>query len=58
MASLNEGEIITFKKKHPCGANTWKVLRVGSDCRIQCEGCGHQIEITRGKLEKNLKIQK
>ena len=38
MASLNEGEIITFKKKHPCGANTWKVLRVGSDCRIQCEG--------------------
>ena len=55
MAVFNEGSILEFKKKHPCGGNTWKVLRVGSDCRLQCETCGHQIEITRSKLEKNIK---
>lgn len=55
MASFKEGDILTFKKMHPCGGYTWKVLRVGSDCRLECEKCGHQIEIVRNKLEKNLK---
>ena len=30
------GEIIKMKKKHPCGANEWKLLRVGMDFRLQC----------------------
>ena len=28
------GEIIKMKKKHPCGANEWKLLRVGMDFRL------------------------
>ncbi len=55
MVSIKEGDILTFKKIHPCGGYTWKVLRVGSDCRLECEKCGHQIEIVRAKLEKNIK---
>ena len=58
MQTINENDIIEFKKNHPCGGNKWKVLRVGSDCRIQCEKCGHQVEITRSKLEKNMKAVK
>jgi len=52
---IHENDILEFKKKHPCGGNKWKVLRVGSDCRLECVTCGHQIEITRSKIEKNLK---
>ena len=31
------GEVIKMKKKHPCGANEWKLLRVGMDFRLQCK---------------------
>ncbi|MCR4930065.1 MAG: DUF951 domain-containing protein [Lachnospiraceae bacterium] len=55
MIIIKEGETIEFKKKHPCGETRWKVLRVGSDCRLQCVKCGHQIEISRSKMDKNMK---
>lgn len=55
MASLNEGDIIELKKMHPCGGYSWKVLRLGSDCRLECTTCRHQVEILRSKLEKNMK---
>jgi hypothetical protein len=58
MSVFNEGDILEFKKMHPCGNNKWKVLRVGSDCRLECVSCGHQIEITRSKIDKNLKKTK
>ena len=55
MFVVHEGDILEFKKKHPCGGSKWKVLRVGSECRIQCENCKHQVEISRAKLDKNIK---
>ena len=55
MESIKEGDIIELKKKHPCGAFSWKVLRTGSDLRLECTGCGHQVEIPRNKLVKGIK---
>lgn len=49
------GDVIRLKKKHPCGTYEWKILRVGADFRLQCEGCGHQIMIKRSLVEKNIK---
>ena len=43
-----------MKKKHPCGSVTWEILRVGTDFRLKCIGCGHQIMIPRVKFEKNV----
>ena len=51
----NIGDIITLRKKHPCGSNTWEILRVGMDFRLKCEGCGHQIMLPRNKVEKMIK---
>ena len=51
----NVGDIITLKKKHPCGNNKWEVLRVGIDFRLKCIGCGHQIMLPRNKVEKMIK---
>jgi len=48
-------DILTLKKKHPCGSYRWKVLRIGMDFRLKCMGCGHEILVARNKIEKNIK---
>ncbi len=52
---ISVGDIIEMKKAHPCGSSTWKVLRVGMDFRLRCEGCGHEVMILRRKAEKSIK---
>jgi hypothetical protein len=52
---LNVGEIIKLKKPHPCGSSQWEILRTGMDFRLKCQGCGHQIMISRKLVEKNIK---
>lgn len=49
------GDVLQLKKKHPCGSNEWKVLRIGADFRLECMGCQHQIMLPRPQLEKNVK---
>ena len=49
------GDLIRTKKKHPCGSDEWEILRIGADFRLKCVGCGHQIMISRVKLEKSIK---
>lgn len=49
------GDILEMKKPHPCGAKKFKVMRVGSDVRIICEGCGRDMTLDRIKLEKAVK---
>ena len=48
-------DIVTMKKQHPCGSNTWKVLRIGADFKMKCLGCGHEIMSPRSKIEKNIR---
>ena len=48
-------DIITMKKKHPCGSSRFTVLRVGMDFKIRCVECGHEIMASRLKIEKNIK---
>ena len=47
------GDIVKLKKPHPCGSREWEILRVGADFRLKCEGCGHQVMVTRKLVEKN-----
>lgn len=49
------GDTLLMKKKHPCGADKFSVLRIGMDFKIRCVGCGHEIMAPRVKLEKNIK---
>lgn len=49
------GDIIQTRKKHPCGAASFEVLRVGMDFRIRCTGCGHEVMVPRVKAEKNIR---
>ena len=48
-------DIIEMKKPHPCGANQFRILRVGSEMRVMCMGCGRDMNVDRLKLEKATK---
>jgi Uncharacterized protein conserved in bacteria len=52
---FNVGDILQMKKPHPCGSCDFKVLRVGSDVRVVCAGCGRDMTLPRIKLEKGIK---
>ena len=49
------GDTILTRKKHPCGAASFEVLRVGMDFRIRCTGCGREVMLPRAKIEKTSK---
>lgn len=49
------GDVLELKKVHPCGSKNWKVLRVGMDFRMKCQGCGHELMLPRSKAEKAIK---
>lgn len=47
--------ILEFKKPHPCGGKTWKVLRIGIDFKLECTTCNRQIFISRLDVTKRIK---
>ena len=48
-------DLVEMKKPHPCGANKWKIIRLGMDIRIKCEGCGHSVLIPRKEFARKMK---
>ncbi|MTH54151.1 DUF951 family protein [Bacillus mangrovi] len=48
-------DVVEMKKPHPCGANRWKIIRLGMDIRIKCEGCGHSVMIPRREFTRKMK---
>ena len=53
--NIQVGDVLQMKKTHPCGADTFSVLRVGMDFRLKCTGCGREVMVPRVKAEKSLK---
>ena len=49
------GDVLTLKKKHPCGSDRWAVLRIGADFKLRCLGCGREVMGSRQKYEKQIK---
>lgn len=52
---LAVGDITEMRKPHPCGTSRFKVLRVGSEIRVVCLGCGRDMTLDRIKFEKAIK---
>ncbi|MBM7543940.1 DUF951 domain-containing protein [Periweissella beninensis] len=48
-------DIVEMKKAHACGTNAWKILRIGADIKLKCEGCGHMIMLTRLNFNHRIK---
>ena len=52
---IRTGDILTMKKKHPCGSDKMYVMRSGMDFRLKCIGCSREFLTERRKIEKNIK---
>lgn len=49
-------DIIEMKKEHPCHkSKLWKIIRVGIDIKVECQGCGAIIMFDRTVFDKKIK---
>lgn len=51
---LRLGDLLELRKAHPCGARRWRVVRLGADIGLVCEGCGRRVLLERRELEGRL----
>ena len=49
---LRIGDRVALRKAHPCGSQKWRVVRLGADIGLVCEGCGHRILMDRLDVER------
>ena len=52
---IHPNDTLLLKKQHPCGGNSFRVLRVGSQVRMICLTCRHDMTLDRIKLEKAIR---
>ncbi|WP_407638861.1 DUF951 domain-containing protein [Bacillus niameyensis] len=52
---FNLHDVVEMKKSHPCGTNRWKIIRMGMDIRIKCEGCEHSVLLPRREFARKMK---
>ncbi len=53
---VHVGDIVTTRKKHPCGGAEWQVYRIGADIGLKCLGCGRRVLLTRREFERAARI--
>lgn len=52
---IKVGDVVRLRKMHPCGSDQWRVVRVGADIKIKCQGCNHQVLLERRIFERKVK---
>jgi hypothetical protein len=48
------GDHVRLAKTHPCGERNWRVVRLGADIGLVCDGCGRRVLLERRELERRL----
>lgn len=48
-------DVVLLRKTHPCGGDTWRVVRLGADIGLRCVTCERRVLIARRDLEKDMK---
>ena len=49
------GDVLRFRKSHPCGGLEWVVYRLGADIGVMCTTCQRRLLVPRSQLEKKVK---
>ena len=52
---IHVGDIVQFRKQHPCGGWTWRVVRTGADIGVVCTTCQRRILLPRDKFRRSVK---
>ncbi|MGC8879952.1 MAG: DUF951 domain-containing protein [Anaerolineae bacterium] len=48
-------DIVRLRKPHPCGGDTWRVVRLGADIGIRCLTCQRRVLLPRGEFARRVK---
>jgi hypothetical protein len=54
-ADLGMFDRVRLRKPHPCGSSDWRVVRLGADIGLTCEGCGRRVLLSRSEVEQRIK---
>ncbi len=49
------GDVVRTRKAHPCGGDTWTVIRTGADIKLRCQTCGRIVMLDRVAFLKRRK---
>ena len=44
---LNIGDVVQMRKSHPCGGDSWRVVRLGAEIGIRCLTCNRKVLLPR-----------
>jgi hypothetical protein len=55
MMNLRLDDVVRLRKRHPCGGDEWRVVRLGADIGAICTTCGRRVMMPRSKFEKQVK---
>ncbi len=48
-------DVVILRKKHPCGGDTWRIVRLGADIGLRCLSCQHRVLVRRSAVERDIK---
>ena len=52
---INIGDVVQTRKLHPCGGDTWTVVRLGAEIGMRCTTCQHKVFLPRSTFERRVK---
>lgn len=52
---INIGDVVQMRKPHPCGGDTWRVVRLGAEIGIRCLKCDRKVLLPRSTFERRVK---
>ena len=52
---IKTGDVVRLKKPHPCGENSWEVVRVGMDIGLRCTGCDRKVMLLRSEFDRRFR---
>jgi len=52
---IEAGNVVRLRKRHPCGGDTWEVIRIGTDIGLCCQTCGRYVLLRRALFRQRLK---
>jgi hypothetical protein len=53
--ALAVDDVVQMRKQHPCGGDTWRIVRIGADIGIRCLTCNRRVLLPRSEFERRIK---
>ncbi len=54
-ADIRLDDIVKMRKRHPCGGDTWRVVRLGADIGARCLTCNRRVMMPRRDFSRRVK---